>query len=89
MCYATLAMATDYDTWHPHHDSVTVEVVVQTLNKNVQLAKDTVAQLISTISDTRECTCGHALSSAIMTSPDAVPSEVKARLRPLLEKYLI
>jgi 5'-methylthioadenosine phosphorylase len=88
MCYATLAMATDYDTWHPHHDSVTVEVVVQTLNKNVQLAKDTVANLISTIPDTRECTCGQALSSAIMTSPDAVPPEVKERLRPLLEKYL-
>jgi 5'-methylthioadenosine phosphorylase len=88
MCYATLAMATDYDTWHPHHDSVTVEVVVQTLNKNVHRAKDTVANLIATIPNTRECSCGQALASAIMTSPDAIPSEVKERLRPLLEKYL-
>jgi len=88
MCYATLAMATDYDTWHPHHDSVTVDMVVQTLNMNVQRAKETVANLISYISDTRTCTCVNALQSAIMTSPDAVPPEVKASLRPLVVKYL-
>lgn len=88
MCYATLAMATDYDTWHPHHDSVTVEMVVQTLNMNVQRAKQTVANLISTIADTRTCICGYALQSAIMTSPEAVPAEVKANLRPLIGKYL-
>ncbi len=87
MCYSTLAMATDYDTWHPHHDSVTVDVVVQTLNKNVQRAKDTIANLVASIPDTRECNCGKALANAIMTAPEAVPAEIKEQLWPLLGKY--
>ena len=88
MCYATLAMATDYDTWHPDHDSVTVESVVRTLSQNVDLAKRAVAALIGMIPDTRECTCGHALQSAIMTAPEMVPEDVKSKLGPLLGRYL-
>lgn len=88
ICYATLAMVTDYDTWHPDHDSVTVETVVQTLNENVHLAKNTVASLVSTISDTRGCSCGSALQSAIMTSPEAIPADVKEQMRPLIGRYV-
>ena len=88
MCYATLAMVTDYDTWHPDHDSVTVDMVVQTVNQNVHLARNTVASVISTIADSRECRCGHALQGAIMTSPEMVPAEVKEQLRPLIGRYV-
>lgn len=88
MCYATLAMVTDYDTWHPEHDSVTADTVVRTLSRNVHLAKSTVASLVASIADTRECACGHALQRAIMTTPASVPTLAKEALRPLLGKYL-
>ncbi len=88
MCYATLAMITDYDTWHPEHSSVTVDTVVRTMSSNVHLAKNTVASLIPLIADTRECQCGHALESAIMTAPSSVPNDAKEALRPLIGKYV-
>lgn len=88
MCYATLAMVTDYDTWHPGHDSVTVDMVVQTLNKNVHLARNTVASVISTIGTSRACSCGSALQSAIMTAPEAISAEVKEQMRPLIGRYV-
>jgi 5'-methylthioadenosine phosphorylase len=87
MCYATLAMATDYDTWHPDHDSVTVDLVVQNLQKNVQRARDTVAALIPMIAQTRDCACGHALENAIMTQHDLVPEETRVQLKPLIGRY--
>ena len=88
MCYSTLAMATDYDTWHPDHDSVTVELVVQNLSRNVRLAQATIASLIPAIPESRTCSCGNALDSAIMTQPDLVPDEFKIRFGPLLARYL-
>jgi 5'-methylthioadenosine phosphorylase len=88
ICYATLAMVTDYDTWHPDHDSVTVDMVVQTLNKNVHLARNTVSHVISTIADSRACSCGSALQSAIMTAPEMVPADVKQQMRPLIGRYV-
>jgi 5'-methylthioadenosine phosphorylase len=88
MCYATLAMATDYDSWHPDHESVTVELVVQNLQKNVERAKSAVAALITAIPDTRECSCGNALQNAIMTTAELVPPEVRERLKPLLGRYM-
>jgi 5'-methylthioadenosine phosphorylase len=87
MCYATLAMATDYDTWHPEHDSVSVELVVQNLNRNVQTARDTLAAVVPMIPDTRKCGCGTALDSAIMTQLDTLPESVMERYRPLLARY--
>jgi 5'-methylthioadenosine phosphorylase len=87
MCYATLAMATDYDTWHPDHDSVTVDLVVQNLTRNVQRAKDTLAALIPMIAESRECTCGDALQNAIMTSPDLIDDKTRGKLRPLIGRY--
>jgi 5'-methylthioadenosine phosphorylase len=81
-------MVTDYDTWHPGHDSVTVDMVVQTLNKNVHLARNTVAAVISTIGVGRECGCGSALQSAIMTAPEMVTADVQEQLRPLIGRYV-
>jgi 5'-methylthioadenosine phosphorylase len=88
MCYATLAMATDYDSWHPDHDGVTVDLVVRNLNKNVQLAKDTVAALVACIPDNYESPSATALQNAIMTSPELIPDDVKEQLKPLLGKYV-
>jgi 5'-methylthioadenosine phosphorylase len=88
ICYATLAMATDYDTWHPDHDSVTVDLVISNLNHNVQRAKDTITALIPTIAPTRECTCDRALENSIMTPANLIPDEIKERLRPLLGRYV-
>lgn len=88
MCYATLAMATDYDCWHTDHDTVTADLVVQNLQKNVQRAKDTVSALIELIPVTYESPCASALQSAIMTQPDYVSPDVLERLKPLLGKYM-
>jgi 5'-methylthioadenosine phosphorylase len=88
MCYAMLAMATDYDTWHPEHDSVTVDLVVQNLNRNVETARNTLAALIPMIPDTRTCGCATALDNAIMTQLDALPKSVMERYRPLLARYI-
>ncbi|MEO5950917.1 MAG: hypothetical protein ABIQ44_00435 [Chloroflexia bacterium] len=88
MCYATLAMATDYDAWHPVHDSVTADLVTRNLQKNVQKAKDTVAALVAMIPDTYDSPCASALQGSIMTAMDTVPTETLEKLRPLLNKYL-
>lgn len=88
MCYSTLAMATDYDTWHPGHDNVTVELVVHNLGLNVQRARDAISALIPRIARSRHCHCGEALQGAIMTRPDSISDETKRRLQPLLGKYV-
>jgi 5'-methylthioadenosine phosphorylase len=88
MCYATLAMATDYDCWHPSHDSVTADLVVQNLQKNVQKAKDTVSALMGMIPDTYESPCASALQGSIMTQMDTISADTLEKLRPLLARYL-
>ncbi|MBF6612301.1 MAG: S-methyl-5'-thioadenosine phosphorylase [Chloroflexi bacterium] len=85
ICYSTLAMVTDYDTWHPGHDNVTVELVVHNLGLNVQRARDAISALIPRIASSRHCHCGEALQGAIMTAPDFI---TKRRLQPLLGKYV-
>ena len=88
MCYATLAMATDYDTWHPDHSSVTVDLVISNLNRNVQRAQATVAALVPAIASSRQCACDSALESSIMTSRDIISPEVRERFKPLIGKYM-
>ena len=88
MCYATLAMATDYDCWHTDHDTVTADLVTQNLVKNVQKAKDTVVALVGMIPDTYESPCATALQNAVMTRLDLVPPEVLEKMRPLLARYM-
>jgi 5'-methylthioadenosine phosphorylase len=88
MCYATLAMATDYDTWHPEQDSVTVELVVQNLNRNVQTARDTLTALVPLVPETCDCDCGTALDNAIMTQLDALPASTLERYSALLARYM-
>ena len=88
LCYATLALVTDYDVWHPEHDSVTVEAVVQVLKRNVVTAQGVIATLIPLLRDEPACGCGTALQHAIMTAREHIPAETRARLELIVGKYL-
>lgn len=88
ICYATLALVTDYDCWHPRHDSVTVEAVMQIVQQNVQNAQAVIAALVPLLAAERGCACGSALQNAIMTRPDLVPAETRERLQLLIGKYV-
>ena len=88
ICYATLAMVTDYDCWHPEHDSVTVEQVVAVLNANAKNACNVIRQAVEEMPKTRGCKCGSALAAAIMTDRSKIPSATREKLGLLLDKYL-
>ncbi len=88
ICYATLAMITDYDCWHPTHDSVTVEQIVAVLLKNAEHACQVVKAAVATMPRQRRCKCGSALADAIITDRAQIPPEARQRLKLLLEKYL-
>lgn len=87
-CYSTIAMITDYDCWHPQHDSVTVATVIATLNQNAHNAQNVLRQAIKSLPAERTCTCGSALQHAIITDPKVIPAKTKKDLAPLISKYL-
>lgn len=88
ICYTSVAFVTDYDCWHPHHDSVTTEMVIGCLLKNADTARQLVRRVVETLPGSRSCGCGDALSNAIVTAVDMVPAEVKKRLTPIAGRYL-
>ncbi|HSK11507.1 MAG TPA: S-methyl-5'-thioadenosine phosphorylase [Vicinamibacterales bacterium] len=88
ICYSTLALVSDYDCWHPDHDSVTVEMIVENLTRNARTAQRTIAELVGRVPAGRTCACGSALACAIITRPDAIPEQVKQDLAPIVGKYL-
>jgi 5'-methylthioadenosine phosphorylase len=87
LCYATLALVTDYDVWHDTHEAVTVEAVVQNLLKNVATAKAVLRHVIPAVPGERTCGCPHQLRDAVITSPAAFPLATRRRLDLLLAKY--
>jgi 5'-methylthioadenosine phosphorylase len=87
LCYATLALATDYDVWHPDHDSVTVEAVIRVLLQNVENAKKVLSQLIPAVPSQRTCACPSLLANAVISQPAAFPLATRRRLDLLLGKY--
>jgi len=87
LCYATLALATDYDVWHESHAAVTVEAVVANLLKNVATAKVVLKRLVPRVGKTCGAGCGDALSSAVITNPKAFPPRTRKRLALLLDRY--
>jgi len=88
LCYATLALVTDYDCWHEAEEPVTGEMVVANMQASVERAKAIVAAALPQIGSAgRECGCAHALADAIMTSPDVVPAAKRAQVGLLLDKY--
>jgi 5'-methylthioadenosine phosphorylase len=88
MCYATMAHVTDYDVWHVSEAPVTVEMVIQTLNKNTAIAQEAVRLLAGTLKQERSCDCGHALATALITHKDAIPAGTRQKLDLLVNKYL-
>ena len=88
ICYATIALVTDYDCWHPNHDSVTVEMIVANLLQNAQTAQQIIANAVERLPIDRTCECARALATAIITRPDVIPSATRERLRPLIAKYM-
>jgi len=88
MCYAMLAMGTDYDCWHEAEEDVSVEAVVAVLKANAECANDIVKALIHLLPESSECACLDAAQFAIMTAPDAISDEAKARLQVLYGRYL-
>ncbi|MFY9554279.1 MAG: S-methyl-5'-thioadenosine phosphorylase [Blastocatellia bacterium] len=89
ICYATMALVTDYDCWHPDHDSVTVEMVIEYLNRNAANAQKLIARAISELARRdRTCKCGSSLRHAIITSPDKIAPDAKQRLKAIIGKYI-
>ena len=88
ICYTTIALVTDYDCWHPDHDQVTVEMIVANLTQNSKTAQQVIANAVGQLPFERTCECATALKYAIITRPDAVPSETKRDLGPIIRRYL-
>ena len=88
ICYATLALVTDYDCWHSGHDAVTADAVIEYLNKNVRNAQVIMREAVKSLaSGQRDCKCGTALKNAIFTAPDLWPQATARKLAAILEKY--
>ncbi len=87
LCYATFAMITDYDCWHPEHDSVTLEMIIGYLNRNTANVQRAIREAVRDLSDDRSCKCGAALAHAILTDRKKIPAAAKKRLAPILGKY--
>ena len=88
ICYATIALVTDYDCWHPDHDSVTVDMIVQNLVANANTAKQVIAEAVSRLPYERTCECARALEHAIITRPEHVPAQIKRDLAPIIGRYV-
>jgi len=88
ICYSTLACITDYDCWHPDHASVTLEMVISNLQKNVDNAKKIICQVIKELNPQHNCSCGEALKFAIVTDRKLIPLKVKQDLNIIIGKYV-
>jgi len=88
ICYATLAAVTDYDCWHPQHESVTIDMIIQNLLKNVENAKQIISAVIKNISPERNCACKDALKYAIVTDKKLIPDKTKKDLDIIIGKYV-
>jgi 5'-methylthioadenosine phosphorylase len=88
LCYATFAMITDYDCWHPQHDAVTLNEVISNLSKNAENAQRAIRDVIRALPEERTCKCARALAHAIVTDRKAIPAATKKRLAPIIGKYI-
>jgi 5'-methylthioadenosine phosphorylase len=88
ICYTTIALVTDYDCWHPDHDSVTVEMIIANLTRNAQTAQQIIAGAVDRLPFERSCECASALKYALITRPETIPAETARDLAPLVGKYL-
>jgi 5'-methylthioadenosine phosphorylase len=87
ICYATIAMITDYDCWHPDHESVTAAQIIATLNQNAAKAQKVLRAAVRELPAARSCKCGAALEHALVTDLQLVPAATKKRLAAIIQKY--
>ena len=88
ICYVTVAMVTDYDCWHPRHNSVTVDQILAVLAKNAANAAKVIRETMAAMPSDRSCKCGSALAHAILTDPKKIPAATKKKLQLILGRYL-
>jgi 5'-methylthioadenosine phosphorylase len=88
ICYATVAMITDYDCWHPDHDSVTLSEIIANLTKNTENVQQVIREAVRAIPSGRSCKCGSALAHAILTDRRRISAAAKKRLAPIAGRYL-
>ena len=88
LCYATVAMITDYDCWHPEHSSVTLEEILANLSRNAENAANVIRQAVRRMPVERTCHCGHALAHALVTDRKLIPAATRRRLDAIVGKYL-
>lgn len=89
LCYATVALVTDYDCWHETEEAVTVEAVLATLHRNVALAKEILRVVMPSFADPINCACHRALDNAILTAPGRIPTAVRKKLAVLVDRALM
>ena len=90
ICYCTVAMITDYDCWHENHDSVTVELVINNLRKNVALSQNIICKVTDFLHKDdfkEECSCRNALKDALITQPENIPDTTREKLAVIINKY--
>jgi 5'-methylthioadenosine phosphorylase len=88
MCYVTMAHVTDYDVWHVSEKPVTVEMVISVLQKNTQVAQESIQRLVERLPEGHKCDCQSILKNSIMTQPDMISTETRKRLDILINKYI-
>ncbi len=88
ICYVTVAMVTDYDCWHEEEEDVTVEKLIEYLHKNSESAQRLLTETVRVLPEQSDCPCQHALKSAIITDPKAIPQSARERLDAIIGKYL-
>jgi 5'-methylthioadenosine phosphorylase len=88
ICYATIAMITDFDCWHPEHESVTASQIIATLVQNAENAQKVLREAVRTMPADRTCKCGAALKHALVTDLKIVPKETKKKLAAIIGKYI-
>jgi 5'-methylthioadenosine phosphorylase len=88
ICYATIAMITDYDCWHPEHESVTASQIMATLGQNAENAQKVLRTAVRELPSSRPCKCGSALRHALVTDLQIVPKATKKRLTAIISKYI-
>jgi 5'-methylthioadenosine phosphorylase len=88
LCYATVALITDYDCWHPQHDAVTLNEILANMASNTDNVQRAIREAVRSLSDERGCKCGGSLAHAIVTDREMIPAATKKRLAPIIGKYV-
>ena len=89
ICYTTMAHVTDYDVWHTSEEPVTVEMVIEVLKKNTEIANQAIINMVYLLTEDWDCGCQNSLKNAIMTRPDLITNQAKEKLGDLVNKYLV